>query len=552
MPFPCQLDPSPQRRQPSKPSAPASASAADAAAPTAPRSSSATTSRTTRTSNPPAQRERSRTWFDGLLLKAGTKRTNIVHLATALHRDAIGPVAHEHARLDVAALSSHRSLARPHGPLARVGRDLRQHGSRRSRRAMPARFTTRTAKRWTHGAEVLWPEEEDLYTLMCMRVEGGRTAFEREKQNVPINPELCEWPEEYFDRPIWFDAWPTRPAIRVIALDPSKGGRRARRRRLGFRALGRRSHAASCTSKPTSPAAPRRRSSPTASSSAAASRPTCSAIEANQFQELFAGEFARRLRRARTARNAASSQSKTRPTSSSASAGSVRCLSAGRLRFKSHSRGTQLLVDQLREFPLGDHDDGPDALEMAVRLADAWLSRTKHFDDGLGNRLRLSSSNETTEIRENRRCIANEKISAIAISALISSPCLRTSVINQTPKDYHDLTHHLHTHSAKPTPISTAQLHRPLEPFCDDGEHWLPLGGDGDALSSLNGAGRSSAVRSPSCRFATSATSAACWPPPTSSPSTATKTASASSSAPATPTARRAGGVACRTRLQVG
>jgi hypothetical protein len=25
------------------------------------------------------------------------------------------------------------------------------------------------------------------------------------------------------------------------------------------------------------------------------------------------------------------------------------------------------LVDQLRDFPIGDHDDGPDALEMAIR-----------------------------------------------------------------------------------------------------------------------------------------------------------------------------------------
>ncbi|MEX2138667.1 MAG: phage portal protein [Pirellulales bacterium] len=29
----------------------------------------------------------------------------------------------------------------------------------------------------------------------------------------------------------------------------------------------------------------------------------------------------------------------------------------------------------------------------------------------------------------------------------------------------------------------------PLERYCDDGERWLPLGGDGDALSSLHGAG---------------------------------------------------------------
>ena len=35
------------------------------------------------------------------------------------------------------------------------------------------------------GASLLWPEEEDLHALMCMRAESGSAAFEREKQCVP-------------------------------------------------------------------------------------------------------------------------------------------------------------------------------------------------------------------------------------------------------------------------------------------------------------------------------------------------------------------------------
>src|SRR6185369_7855492 len=31
--------------------------------------------------------------------------------------------------------------------------------------------------------------------------------------------------------------------------------------------------------------------------------------------------------------------------------------------------GTRLLVEQLRDFPIGSHDDGPDGLEMALRAA---------------------------------------------------------------------------------------------------------------------------------------------------------------------------------------
>jgi len=42
----------------------------------------------------PLQREHSRDWFHGALLKAGTARTNIVNLATALHRDALAMQLH--------------------------------------------------------------------------------------------------------------------------------------------------------------------------------------------------------------------------------------------------------------------------------------------------------------------------------------------------------------------------------------------------------------------------------------------------------------------------
>ncbi len=62
-------------------------------------------------------------------------------------------------------------------------------------------------------------------------------------------------------------------------------------------------------------------------------------------------------------------------------------LSARRIRMKSDCPSTRLLVHQLQEFPIGDHDDGPDALEMAIRLAADMLAPV--YNDGLGNRLRV-------------------------------------------------------------------------------------------------------------------------------------------------------------------
>lgn len=43
-------------------------------------------------------------------------------------------------------------------------------------------------------------------------------------------------------------------------------------------------------------------------------------------------------------------------------------VSALRQRQRS-SRRHQILLEQLRQFPLGKHDDGPDALEMAIQMA---------------------------------------------------------------------------------------------------------------------------------------------------------------------------------------
>jgi hypothetical protein len=48
------------------------------------------------------------------------------------------------------------------------------------------------------------------------------------------------------------------------------------------------------------------------------------------------------------------------------------------IRFR-RSEGSRLLVAQLREFPLGKFDDGPDALEMALRsMISIWNNRRNH------------------------------------------------------------------------------------------------------------------------------------------------------------------------------
>jgi predicted phage terminase large subunit-like protein len=103
-------------------------------------------------------------------------------------------------------------------------------------------------------------------------------------------------------------------------------------------------------------------------------RPDGFAIETNQFQELLAADFQRAGQEQRVVLpiygldNRVNKQVRIRRLGP--------YLAQRKLRFKSRSPGTALLVEQMKDFPVGDHDDGPDALEMALRLMiDLWNGR---------------------------------------------------------------------------------------------------------------------------------------------------------------------------------
>jgi predicted phage terminase large subunit-like protein len=235
------------------------------------------------------------------------------------------------------------------------------------------------------GAELLWPEHEDLYALMRMRVEEGRTAFEREKQNSPFDPEQCEWPEEYFGGHVWFSEWPGELVVRTIALDPSKGADARHGDYSAYALVGLDARGVAYVEADLA-----RRATPDMVADGVELcqrfRPHAFGVEANQYQELLVGEFAAECRRrqlplfaAGPIENYAGKRLRIRRLGP--------WLSQRRLRFLAKSPSTRLLVDQLRDFPLGAHDDGPDALEMALRLAESLLHGRNRVSDGLGDRL---------------------------------------------------------------------------------------------------------------------------------------------------------------------
>jgi predicted phage terminase large subunit-like protein len=332
------------------------------------------------------QRQRSQTWFHGTLVNAGTPTTNIINLATALHRQALAMTLHGafgwSSRIfqSIARWPQNMSLW---AHWETIATDL----ANPNHDADAADFYSQHHSEMHAGARLLWPEVEDLYSLMRLRLQSGHTAFEREKQNSPINPDLCEWPESYFDENIWFDAWPSNLVVKTMALDPSKGSDARTSDYSALVLLGMDRNGiiyveADLARRPTPEIVAHgtewfRRFQPHAF-----------ACESNQFQDLLGVQFEVEFRRQNLlAARPVPIENRVPKIVRIRSLGPF--LSTRRLRFKSNSPSTRMLVEQLMQFPIADHDDGPDALEMAINLANQIIiGRT--FNDGLGNRFPIS------------------------------------------------------------------------------------------------------------------------------------------------------------------
>jgi predicted phage terminase large subunit-like protein len=332
--------------------------------------------------NSAMQRSTSSDWFHGALMKAGDGETNVVNIATALHRDALAMELHRSPGWrsglfkSIEAWPKRTDLWNEWEAMYTNAEDPEAAGYAR------IFFEDRRAE-MSAGAELLWPEHESLYALMTMRVDSGRTTFEREKQSSPIDPTKCEWPDDYFGHHIWFEKWPPGLTVRVVALDPSKGADARHGDYSAYVLLGIDRHGVLYVE-----ADLERRPTPVMVDDGvrivSRFRPEALAIEGNLYQELLKGEFERACReqhagfpRVEMDTNTVNKNVRIRRIGP--------LLSQRRIRFLKKDKSTKLLVDQLRDFPLGSHDDGPDALEMAIRLAE--MLTGKPLDDGLGNNL---------------------------------------------------------------------------------------------------------------------------------------------------------------------
>jgi predicted phage terminase large subunit-like protein len=216
--------------------------------------------------------------------------------------------------------------------------------------------------------EPLWPAFKSAADLEVIRQQDAR-AFAALYQQDPAQATLCEWPPELFGEFIWTSPqhWPREFKYRVVCLDASKGSRDrpgdysaivfvgvgtdrllyvdALIDRIPLDQIVRRT-IAFCDQY----------------------RPDHVGIEAEQFQELLVHEF-QRQRAERPELRLPVWKMKTAGVPKVARIRRLtQYITRRELRFRQDSPGCRRLVDQLMDFPLAEHDDGPDALEMCTRL----------------------------------------------------------------------------------------------------------------------------------------------------------------------------------------
>lgn len=315
----------------------------------------------------PTQREYHWNWFNDALLKAGTKTTNFIVLGSALHRDSLLMQLTRNPGWKAKKFSSIESWP-TNMQLWAEWEEIYCNVENPNKNADAQAFFEANIEQMTEGAVVVWPDFEPLYALMCQRAEEGHASFEREKQGNPINQETCEWPEAYFGPHIWADEWPKREdlALRVVFLDPSKGADSSHGdySAIVWCGVGRDGLIYIDAD------LQRRTTDQIVVDYVAIAKgflADACGIETNVFQQLLAQDIEEAGAAAGFPLPIIEVENRVNKEVRIRRIGPY--LAQRRLRFRRRSPGCALLISQMQDFPNGDHDDGPDALEGCFRIA---------------------------------------------------------------------------------------------------------------------------------------------------------------------------------------
>ena len=146
----------------------------------------------------PEQRKKLKDWFDKAVSKSGDDYTDIVYIGTLLHYDSLlaktltNPAYRSIKYKAVIQFSQADDLWQQ---WESIFTDL----SNDDRESEALAFFQAHKEAMLEGTQVLWEEKLSYYDLMVMRVSEGEASFNSEEQNEPINPDDCLFMEEWFE-----------------------------------------------------------------------------------------------------------------------------------------------------------------------------------------------------------------------------------------------------------------------------------------------------------------------------------------------------------------
>jgi len=175
----------------------------------------------------PDQRKKLEKWFFKALMKIGQKNTVFIVIGTILHYDSL--LSNLLQKPGWKGRKFKAVLKFSQSKLWDVWESLFTDISIGKEEAEKSAdiFFQQNREEMLEGVEVLWPEVEDYYYLMKMRISDGPAYFESEKQNEPINPEdavfLEEWLVDWEEGDMDFSG-----VMHAGSCDPSLGKRNKR------------------------------------------------------------------------------------------------------------------------------------------------------------------------------------------------------------------------------------------------------------------------------------------------------------------------------------
>ena len=148
--------------------------------------------------NTPEQRKKLLNWFNKAVMKAGDTYTDIMYVGTILHYDSLlsntlkNPEFKSRKYRAVISYADNTQLWEQWEELfVNLFDELHEEHA--------DEFFEEHKTEMLKGTQVLWEEKLSYYKLMKMKVSEGDASFNSELQNDPIDPDNATFNEEWFD-----------------------------------------------------------------------------------------------------------------------------------------------------------------------------------------------------------------------------------------------------------------------------------------------------------------------------------------------------------------